>query len=302
MVVLRGRQTLEPAEAGATEPAEAEAAETTAQETTAPAEAEAAETTAPEPTAPATLDRSVALFCAEYALHPALRIYSGGLGVLAGDICKEASDLGVPMVAVGLLYRQGFFQQRVDLWGRQHEYWVPLDPATLPIVRVADAGGRPLAVTVRLRGRPVACRIWRTDVGRVPLYLLDTELDVKVGAATVALQHLMPERVVLGAEGHGEEPAQHATNVIPAGGADRGTVVETGPIHRRQVRPFAGLQRAGLPANAAIYVGDNYYSDVLGPRRAGLRPVLYDPRGVFPDPDCESIKSFDELNSLLRNI
>jgi glycogen phosphorylase len=132
--------------------------------------------TAPGPTEPAALDTRVAFFCAEFALHAALRLYSGGLGVLAGDICKEASDLGVPLLAVGLLYRQGFFQQRLDVWGRQHEYWVPLDTASLPLVRVRDADGDALVVTLELRGRTVAAAVWRTDVGRVPLYLLDTDL------------------------------------------------------------------------------------------------------------------------------
>ena len=140
-----------------------------------PAGADAAPVEAPEPTAPAELERPVAFFCAEYALHPALRIYSGGLGVLAGDICKEASDRAVPMVAVGLFYRQGFFQQRLDVWGRQHEYWVPLDPHGLPMARVT-ADGAPVTVTVTIRRRDVVCQVWRVDVGRVPLYLLDTDV------------------------------------------------------------------------------------------------------------------------------
>ena len=119
--------------------------------------------------------RPVAFFCAEYGIHHSLPIYSGGLGVLAGDITKAASDMGLPMVAVGLLYREGYFRQRIDASGWQHEYWVDCDPPRLPGALVTHRGREPLTVTVPIRGRDVVAQIWRFDVGRVPLYLLDAD-------------------------------------------------------------------------------------------------------------------------------
>lgn len=124
----------------------------------------------------AGIDGTVAFFCAEFGLHVSLPIYSGGLGVLAGDILKEASDQALPMVAIGLFYRLGYFRQRIDITGRQQEYWLPGDPKSLPMARVTDDDGRPLHLTVDLHGEQTAFQVWRVDVGRVPLLLLDTEL------------------------------------------------------------------------------------------------------------------------------
>lgn len=117
--------------------------------------------------------RPVAFLCAEYGVHPSLPLYSGGLGVLAGDVLKEASDRALPLVGVGLLYREGTFRQRVDRSGSQREVWAALDPERLPAATVTGDDGRPLTVSVRLWGREVRARVWRVDVGRVPLYLLD---------------------------------------------------------------------------------------------------------------------------------
>lgn len=117
----------------------------------------------------------VAFLCAEFAIHRSLPIYAGGLGVLAGDILKEASDMAVPMVGVGLLYREGYFLQRLDRSGYQHEYWFPVDPDRVPAALVRDHSGEPVTVSVPVRGRDVVVQIWRVDVGRVPLYLLDAE-------------------------------------------------------------------------------------------------------------------------------
>ncbi len=119
--------------------------------------------------------RPVAFFCAEYGVHPSLPIYAGGLGVLAGDLLKAASDAGLPLVAVGLLYHQGYFRQRIDASGWQHEYWVDTDPPRLPGALVTRDGLEPLTVEVPIRGRNVVAQIWRVDVGRVPLFLLDTD-------------------------------------------------------------------------------------------------------------------------------
>jgi starch phosphorylase len=121
------------------------------------------------------LPRGVAFFCSEYGVHPSLPIYAGGLGVLAGDLVKAASDAALPLVAVGLLYRQGYFRQRIDLSGWQHEYWVDVDPERLPGALVTRDGVEPLTVSVPIRGRDVVAQIWRFDVGRVPLYLLDSD-------------------------------------------------------------------------------------------------------------------------------
>src|SRR5215204_5212519 len=124
---------------------------------------------------PATADHPVAYFCAEFGLHRSLPVYSGGLGALAGDILKEASDLALPLVAVGLMYRQGYFRQRIDAGGWQHEYWVDTDPERLPAALVTGPDGAPVTITVPIRGMEVTAQIWRVDVGRVPLFLLDTE-------------------------------------------------------------------------------------------------------------------------------
>jgi starch phosphorylase len=120
-------------------------------------------------------ERPAAYFCAEYAVHASLPIYSGGLGVLAGDVVKEASDQALPLVAVGLMYRQGYFRQRIDAWGWQHEYWVDTDPDRIPAALVTGDDGLPLTVTVPIRGADVVAQVWRVDVGRVPLYLLDAD-------------------------------------------------------------------------------------------------------------------------------
>jgi glycogen phosphorylase len=130
----------------------------------------------PSITDPVNPEHPVAFLCAEYGIHVSLPIYSGGLGVLAGDMLKEASDRAVPMVGVGLLYRQSYFRQSIDPSGWQHEHWVDLDPERLPEALVTGANGRPLTVTVKIRQRDVAVQVWRVDAGRVPLYLLDSDV------------------------------------------------------------------------------------------------------------------------------
>ena len=121
--------------------------------------------------------RPVAYFCSEFGAHRSLALYGGGLGVLAGDTLKAASDLAVPMVGVGLLYRQGYFHQRLDLDGWQREYWVDADFERLPAVRVTGPDQRPLTVELTIRQRTVRCDVWRIDFGRVPLFLLNTDRD-----------------------------------------------------------------------------------------------------------------------------
>jgi starch phosphorylase len=116
-----------------------------------------------------------AFFCAEYGVHASLPIYSGGLGALAGDILKEASDQAAPLVAVGLLYRQGYFRQRIDASGLQHEYWVDTDPDRLPAALITGDDGEPITITVPVDGIDLVAQIWRVDIGRVPLLLLDAD-------------------------------------------------------------------------------------------------------------------------------
>jgi starch phosphorylase len=123
----------------------------------------------------ASPEQPVAFCCAEFGVHGSLPIYSGGLGILAGDILKEASDLALPMVGVGLLYRTGYFHQRIDATGLQHEYWLDADPERLPCVRVSGADGQPLTVRVPVDDEDLVAQVWRVDIGRVPLYLLDTD-------------------------------------------------------------------------------------------------------------------------------
>jgi starch phosphorylase len=118
----------------------------------------------------------VAYFCAEYGVHNSLPVYSGGLGILAGDHLKSASDLHLPLVAVGLLYRYGYFRQHLRLDGWQEEHYGETYPPELPIQQVKDDDGNPLLVEVSIRERIVRAQVWRADVGRVPLYLLDTNI------------------------------------------------------------------------------------------------------------------------------
>jgi starch phosphorylase len=120
----------------------------------------------------------IVFMCAEFGVHRSLPIYSGGLGVLAGDILKEASDLGMRFVGLGMMYRRGYFHQRLDRTGTQHEFWVASEADALPAVLVTGDDGTPVTVEVRVRDELVTVQIWRVDVGRVPLYLLDTDLPV----------------------------------------------------------------------------------------------------------------------------
>jgi len=124
----------------------------------------------------ASPEHPIAFFCAEFGVHRSLPVYSGGLGVLAGDILKEASDRALPMVGVGLMYRQGYFHQRVDAAGWQHEYWYETDPERRPCALITREDGAPLSVEVPIWGETVSVNVWRVEIGRVPLFLLDAEV------------------------------------------------------------------------------------------------------------------------------
>jgi starch phosphorylase len=121
------------------------------------------------------LEGPIAYFCAEYGLHESLGIYSGGLGVLAGDHMKAASDMALPLVGVGLLYRNGYFRQTIDADGHQEHRYPDYDLNRLPITRALGREGDPLTVTVELPGRDIKVDVWTVQVGRVPVLLLDTD-------------------------------------------------------------------------------------------------------------------------------
>ncbi len=143
-------------------------------------------------------DLVVAYFCLEFGVDERLPTYSGGLGMLAGDHLKAASDLGVPLVGVGLFYRLGYFRQALDESG-QAERYVETDPAQAGLV-LEETGGGPLTVTVELAGEVVTARVWRSDAAGVPLYLLDADgiTDVLYGGDR---EHRLRQELLLGVGG-----------------------------------------------------------------------------------------------------
>ncbi|NLV40373.1 MAG: glycosyltransferase family 1 protein [Candidatus Hydrogenedentes bacterium] len=120
-------------------------------------------------------DICVAYFSAEFGLHECLKVYSGGLGILAGDHLKAASDLGVPLVGVGLLYREGYFRQYLNADGWQQELYPRNDFHNMPVTQVREADGEPVAIEMPFPGRAVKAYVWKCQVGRVPLYLIDCD-------------------------------------------------------------------------------------------------------------------------------
>lgn len=119
---------------------------------------------------------AIAYLSTEFGLHECLGTYSGGLGVLSGDHCKAASDLGAPLVGVGLLYRRGYFRQTIDAEGRQQHFYPDFDPNRLPVAPVLGAYGRPLIVSVPLLDRKIHLMVYKAQVGRIPVLLLDSDL------------------------------------------------------------------------------------------------------------------------------
>jgi starch phosphorylase len=124
-----------------------------------------------------SLPGPVAYFSMEFAIHSSLPIYAGGLGVLAGDLCKEASDLGLPMVAVGFMYPQGYFRQRISAEGWQEEEYQQLDFSKAPVSPILSRTGQKCLVEVKLNNRTLHIGAWLVNVGRVSLYLLDTGME-----------------------------------------------------------------------------------------------------------------------------
>ncbi len=245
----------------------------------------------PTATGAATEERPIAFFCAEYGVHASLPIYAGGLGALAGDIVKEASDRALPFVAVGLMYRHGYFRQRIDHSGWQQEFWVPTDPERSPAVLVTTGEDRaPLRITVPIGTDEVAAQLWRVDVGRVPLLLLDTDLPengrvtrwitarlydsdrstrlaqyVLLGAGgAAALRALQVEPgVVHMNEGHAAFAAVEMTRPAVQAGEDFATAFED--VRRRTVF----TTHTPVPAGNDTYANDEVRC-ALGPLAASL--------------------------------
>ncbi|MDP1768908.1 MAG: alpha-glucan family phosphorylase [Nitrospirota bacterium] len=136
--------------------------------------------------------KGIAYFSMEFGLGEALPIYSGGLGILAGDFLKTASDLGVPVVGIGLLYQQGYFRQILDPDGRQGEAFPYNDPMTLPITPTPDREGGWLRIRLELPGRAILLRVWQARVGKVTLYLLDSNDLLNSPPDRGATAHLYP--------------------------------------------------------------------------------------------------------------
>src|SRR5947209_3005343 len=132
----------------------------------------------------------VAYFCAEYGVHNSLPNYSGGLGILAGDHLKSASDLNVPLVAIGLLYRYGYFRQRIAHNGLQEEVYTDVFQSELALTPVFDADGERVSVSIHIRGREVHCQAWLAQVGRIKLYLLDTNVAENAEVDRLITGHL----------------------------------------------------------------------------------------------------------------
>src|ERR1041385_5494483 len=137
-----------------------------------------------------TSENPVAYFCAEFGVHNSLPLYSGGLGILAGDHLKSASDLRLPLIAIGLLYRYGYFVQRLRTDGWQEEHYGETFPSELPIQLVRNADNTPLQIEVSIRERNVLAQVWRADVGHVQLYLLDTNIPENVETDRWVTGHL----------------------------------------------------------------------------------------------------------------
>ena len=126
---------------------------------------------------PNSKDDLIAYFSAEYGLDQILPIYSGGLGILSGDHLKSASDLGIPLIAVGLLYKKGYFRQKINAHGMQESEYYDLDMYNMPLQSVKDKDGEDLIINVKFPKRRIYLKAWEINIGRVKLYLLDSDID-----------------------------------------------------------------------------------------------------------------------------
>ncbi|MEK7856931.1 MAG: alpha-glucan family phosphorylase, partial [Acidobacteriota bacterium] len=144
----------------------------------------------PEPVGKISTENPVAYFCAEYGVHNSLPTYSGGLGILAGDHLKSASDLNIPLVAVGLLYRFGYFRQTIAHNGWQEEDYQDVFDSELALTPVTDENGERVYISVHIRGREVLAQAWLARVGRLSLYLLDTNVEHNIEVDRLITGHL----------------------------------------------------------------------------------------------------------------
>ena len=203
---------------------------------------------------------AIAYFSPEYGITAALPQYSGGLGILAGDHLKSASDLGVPLIGVGLLYRHGYFTQSLSADGWQRERYPSDDPNGLPLELLRDADGAPVRVTVGLGGRELAAQVWVAQVGRVPLLLLDSyveENDTDLREVTDRLygggsDHRLRQELLLGIGGVRAVRAFCALRGHPAPEVFHTNEGHAGFLGLERIREYAAQ---GLSFDEAIEVG-----------------------------------------------
>ena len=220
----------------------------------------------------ASLPGPVAYFCAEYGIHESMQIYSGGLGILAGDHCKSASDAALPFVGVGLLYRRGYFRQQIDADGHQEHAQPDIDPGMLPLRRARGQDGSALQVSVDLPDRQVHAAVWVALVGRVPLLLLDTDIPANDGSDR-PITHILYVR--------GREMRLCQELVLGVGGvrALRGLGIEPAAWHLNEghsaflllerARELLGTEPGLAPAEALRRVGRNSVFTIHTPVPAG---------------------------------
>lgn len=144
----------------------------------------------PQPHGRLSKERPAAYFCAEYGVHNSLPNYSGGLGILAGDHLKSSSDLNVPLVAIGLLYRWGYFRQKIAHDGWQEERYSDVFESELALAPLLDAEGERITVMIHIRGREVVAQAWLAKIGRISLYLLDTNIPQNENVDRLITGHL----------------------------------------------------------------------------------------------------------------
>jgi starch phosphorylase len=229
----------------------------------------------------------VAFFCAEFAVHQSLPVYSGGLGVLAGDYLKETSDQALDVVGVGLLYRRGYLHQRMDLSGWQHEYWIEANTGQLPIVRVRGGDGQAIKVKVPVWDSELSAQVWRVNVGRTTLFLLDTELQ-----ENSPLERWVTSRLYEGS--HDIRLAQYA--LLGIGGVRA--------LDAMGIRPGLFHMNEGHPALASLEIASQTASELSGERPA-LKALLAEGRDRFaftthtPVPAGNETYSSDEFFRVL---
>jgi len=198
-------------------------------------------------------NRVAAYFSAEFGLHESLPIYSGGLGVLAGDHLKSASDLGVPLVGVGLFYSEGYFAQRIRADGWQEELPAEVDVEKLPLEPARGKDGEPVVVSVRTRNDTIFARVWRVNVGRVVLFLLDTNIpqnseeDRKLTARLYGgdARTRIRQEIILGIGGI---RALHALGILPSVIHMNEGHSAFAPLEIMRIR----IKEAGLPFDQAL--------------------------------------------------